>query len=89
VHGARAWHAEASLGRIAPGMLADLAVWSNDLYGLEHDPAALLDEHAELTVVGGEIAYSAGGLADPAGGEARADPVASRGGRDDAHVHAH
>ena len=89
VHGARAWHAEASLGRIAPGMLADLAVWSNDLYGLEHDPAALLDAHAELTVVGGEIAYSAGGLADPAGGEARADPVASRGGRDDAHVHAH
>ena len=32
VHGARAWHAEGSLGRIAPGMLADLAVWSTDLY---------------------------------------------------------
>jgi hypothetical protein len=70
-------------------MLADLAVWSGDLYELEHDPAALLDEHAELTLVGGRIAYSAGGLADHAGGERAGRPVAARGGRDDAHVHAH
>jgi predicted amidohydrolase YtcJ len=27
----RAWHAEHDRGRIAPGMLADLVVWSGDL----------------------------------------------------------
>src|SRR4029453_12091328 len=51
VHGARAWHAEHDRGRIAPGMLADLVVWSDDLYRHENDPAGLLGEHAEATIV--------------------------------------
>lgn len=88
VHGARAWHLEHSLGRIAPGMLADLAVWSGDLTAHDHDPAALLDEHAELTIVGGEVVYSAGGVTE-ALGAADLDPVTVAGGAADGHVHDH
>ncbi|MGH3705152.1 MAG: amidohydrolase [Agromyces sp.] len=88
VHGARAWHLERSLGRIAPGMLADLAVWSGDLTAHDDDPAALLDEHAELTLVGGEAVYSAGGLVE-AIGPADDDPVALVGGTASTHVHEH
>src|SRR6478609_6236930 len=62
VHGARAWHAEHDRGRIAPGMLADLVVWSSDLYAHEESPDELLGHHAELTLVGGTIAHSAGAL---------------------------
>lgn len=90
VHGARAWHAEHSLGRIVPGMLADVAVWSSDLYALERDPAVLLDEHAELTLVGGEIAHSAGALADAIGASCDVDPVSLAGaGTPDTEVHQH
>lgn len=89
VHGARAWHAEGDRGRIRPGMSADLAVWSSDLYAHEHDPAGLLDAHAELTVVGGRVVYSAGGVADPVGAPAGGDPVVLTGGAADSHVHAH
>lgn len=89
VHGARAWHAEQSLGRIAPGMLADLAVWSSDLYALERDPAALLAEHAELTLVGGEIVHSAGALDDVVGAAPAVDPVAHGVGAPEAQVHRH
>jgi predicted amidohydrolase YtcJ len=89
VHGARAWHAEHSLGRIAPGMLADLAVWSSDLYALEHDPAALLDEHAEITLVGGQIVHSAGALADVVGTAPDVDPAAHGARAPAAQVHRH
>ena len=86
VHGARAWHAEGDRGRIRPGMLADLVVWSDDLYRHEGDPAGLLDQHAELTVVGGGFAHSAGALAAPTSARAE-DPVAA--GQGEKHVHAH
>jgi len=76
VHGARAWHAEHDRGRIAPGMLADLVVWSGDLYAHEHDPAGLLDERAEVTLVGGRVVYSAGAVADPVGHAVGDDPAA-------------
>ena len=89
VHGARAWHAEGSRGRIAPGMVADLAVWSSDLYDHEHDPAGLLDEHAELTIVGGRIVHSAGGVEEAIGAPVGGDPVVVAGGASDAHVHVH
>lgn len=86
VHGARAWHAEGDRGRIRQGMLADLAVWSDDLYRHEGDPAGLLDQHAELTVVGGRFAHSAGALAAATATRAE-DPVAA--GVGETHVHAH
>lgn len=88
VHGARAWHAEGDRGRLGAGMLADLVVWSDDLYRHAEDPAGLLDQHAELTVVGGRFAHSAGALA--AATVARAeDPVAAGIGVGDEHVHPH
>ena len=86
VHGAQAWHAERDRGRIRPGMLADIAVWSSDLYALEHDPAGLLDAHAELTVVGGRVVHSAGGVADPVGAPVGDDPVSVVGAAEP-HVH--
>ncbi len=86
VHGARAWHAESDRGRVRRGMLADLVVWSDDLYRHENDPAGLLDQHAELTVVGGRIAHSAGALA-PSTAPRSADPVAA--GTGEKHVHRH
>ena len=64
VHGARAWHAEGQRGVIASGALADLAVWSADLYEYQNDPAALLEQRADLTIVGGGIAYSSGAIID-------------------------
>jgi len=86
VHGARAWHAESDRGRVRQGMLADLVVWSDDLYRHEGDPAGLLDQHAELTVVGGRFAHSAGALASPTAARAE-DPVAA--GTGETHVHVH
>ncbi|MGW9183032.1 amidohydrolase [Agromyces sp. NPDC055661] len=89
VHGARAWHLEASRGRLAPGMDADLVVWSDDLYRHEHDPAGLLGEHAEVTIVGGRVVHSAGAVAEAVGAPVAEDPVAVGGGAADTHVHVH
>ena len=89
VHGARAWHLEGSRGRLAPGMDADLVMWSDDLYRHEHDPAGLLGEHAEVTIVGGRLVHSAGAAAEAVGAPAAVDPVAVGGGVADAHVHVH
>lgn len=57
--GAWAWHAEDDLGVIRVGAKADLVAWSDDLYTHEADPAGLLDQRAELTIVGGEIVHDA------------------------------
>ncbi|MGW4928866.1 amidohydrolase [Agromyces sp. NPDC004153] len=89
VHGARAWHLEASRGRLVPGMDADIVVWSDDLYRHEHDPAGLLGEHAEVTVVGGRVVHSAGAVAEVVGAPVGEDPVVVGGGAADAHVHVH
>jgi predicted amidohydrolase YtcJ len=91
VHGARAWHREHEIGRIAPGMLADLVVWSGDLLAHDADPSGLLDEHAEVTVVGGRVEHSRGRvidevgsvLDDPAGFAPLGDPHAHEA----AHAH--
>jgi predicted amidohydrolase YtcJ len=57
--GAWAWHAEDQLGTLRVGAKADLVAWSDDLYTHEADPAGLLDQRAELTIVGGEIVHDA------------------------------
>ncbi|MGX5694746.1 amidohydrolase [Agromyces soli] len=88
VHGARAWHLERSRGSVAVGMDADLVVWSGDLYRHEHDPAGLLGEHAEVTVVGGRVVHSRGAVAEVVGAAAAADPAAGRE-VGDAHAHEH
>jgi predicted amidohydrolase YtcJ len=87
VHGARAWHAEGGRGRISTGLLADLVVWSGDLYAHEKSPDELLDHHAELTLVGGTIAHSAGALTDRVGPTLPEDPVSA--GTAEQHVHCH
>lgn len=56
--GAWAWHAEDRLGVVRPGADADLVAWSADLYEL--DPAALLEQRADLTIVGGQIVHDTG-----------------------------
>jgi predicted amidohydrolase YtcJ len=87
VHGARAWHAEHDRGKIADGMLADLVMWSDDLYAHEHEPDELLDQHAELTLVGGAIVHSAGAVTDRVGAVLGEDPVSA--GTAVSHVHCH
>jgi predicted amidohydrolase YtcJ len=87
VHGARAWHAESDRGRISTGLLADLVVWSSDLYAHEASPDELLDQHAELTLVGGTVAHSAGALTDRVGATLPEDPVSA--GTAEQHVHCH
>lgn len=59
--GAWAWHEDGKLGVISRGVHADLVVWSADLYAL--DPAGLLEQRADLTIVGGEIVHDATGSA--------------------------
>ncbi|SJN10504.1 hypothetical protein FM113_09280 [Leucobacter sp. 7(1)] len=73
--GAEAFHREDRVGMLRPGMLADLVVWSGDLYAME--PAELLAQRADLTVVGGTPIHddrgelgglaAAGLMADPGG----------------------
>ncbi|MDL9979629.1 amidohydrolase [Microbacterium sp. ASV49] len=88
VHGARAWHAEADRGTLRAGMLADLVVWSGDLYTHEGDPAGLLAEHAEVTMVGGRVAHSRGAVTDAVGTAPATDPAAGAGA-EDPHGHEH
>ncbi len=42
-------------GTLAPGMLADIAVWDRDLLAVE--PEALLEARAEMTILGGEVVH--------------------------------
>ena len=57
--GAEAFHHEHQLGMLRPGYLADLVVWSGDLYDME--PAQILEQSAELTVVGGRAIHDVRG----------------------------
>ena len=57
--GAEAFHHEHQLGVLKPGYLADLVVWSGDLYGME--PAEILAQRADLTVVGGRAIHDVHG----------------------------
>lgn len=59
VEGAWAWHGEDEFGVIRSGAKADLVAWSDNLYEHEDDPAALLDQRAELTIVDGHIMHDA------------------------------
>nr|WP_260984623.1 amidohydrolase family protein [Brevibacterium casei] len=55
--GAWAWHEEQNLGVITVGAKADLVAWSADLYSL--DAAGILEQRADLTIVGGAIVHDA------------------------------
>lgn len=55
---------ESVRGRLAPGYLADLAVLDRDYFSVE--PAEIPAIGSELTLVGGDVAYSSGVLTDPA-----------------------
>jgi predicted amidohydrolase YtcJ len=55
---------ESVRGRLAPGYLADLAVLDRDYFTVS--PGEILGTRSELTLVGGEVAYSAGSITDPA-----------------------
>ncbi|MEO8216857.1 MAG: amidohydrolase [Acidobacteriota bacterium] len=55
VNGAWAMYREKELGRIAPGMLADLVVLSDDLFSIA--PEAIEKVTVKMTIVGGKIVY--------------------------------
>jgi predicted amidohydrolase YtcJ len=46
---------ETSLGSLAPGKIADLTVFAEDLFALT--PDRLASAAVEMTIVGGEVAY--------------------------------
>lgn len=52
---ARAGFIDHEVGVVANGMLADLVVLSDDIFGL--DPHALAEVRVDLTLVGGEVAF--------------------------------
>jgi hypothetical protein len=56
--------AEHHRGTIAPGMAADLAVFSDDLFGLVETSGAgaLLEQHVDLTMVGGSVIHRTGAV---------------------------
>jgi predicted amidohydrolase YtcJ len=56
VEGAYAAFEEGQKGRIAPGMLADFVLLSDDI--MREDPSRILKAHVKMTVVGGEVVYS-------------------------------
>jgi predicted amidohydrolase YtcJ len=58
-------------GVLAPEMLADLAVLSQDIFSVAVD--SLPNTQSVLTIVGGAIAYDAGVLAAPASTRLRKD----------------
>jgi predicted amidohydrolase YtcJ len=56
--------AEQNRGTIEPGKAADLTVFSADLFELveRNDPAAMLDAHVDLTMVGGSVVHTTGAV---------------------------
>jgi predicted amidohydrolase YtcJ len=61
--GATAGFKEDRLGRIEPGMLADLTVLSDDVFSM--DPKSLVDVRVDMTVVGGRVAYERAAASNP------------------------
>jgi hypothetical protein len=59
--GAHAQFAESRRGTLEPGMLADVAVLSQDIFALE--PAAVLETRADLTLRGGAVIFDRQGEA--------------------------
>ena len=57
--GAEAFHTEDKLGKLTAGYLGDIVVWSTDLYSVE--PSALLEQRADLTIVGGRAIHDVHG----------------------------
>ena len=57
IHNAYAMFAEHEIGRIAPGMLADVAVLSEDLFTIA--PERIADVQVEMTIFDGEIVFQA------------------------------
>jgi predicted amidohydrolase YtcJ len=55
---AYAGFADSTTGSLEPGKYADLVIWSHDMYTMS--PSDINDLAAEMTIVGGEIAYDAG-----------------------------
>lgn len=60
---ARAGFAEAQVGSLTPGKLADFVVIDRDLTNI--DPATIGDARVLLTVVDGQIVYAADAVSDP------------------------
>jgi predicted amidohydrolase YtcJ len=58
---ARAGFSEGRTGSLAPGMLADLVILSQDIFQV--DPKSLVETHVDMTVVGGKTAYERPGAA--------------------------
>jgi predicted amidohydrolase YtcJ len=87
-NGAAAFHLEHDRGSLAPGMLADLVVWSGDLHAHESDPQGLLGEFAETTIVGGRVVHSRGNVLGEQGAPPAHDP-ATGGTAKDPHQHEH
>jgi len=55
---AYAGFADSTTGSLEPGKYADLVIWSHDMYTM--DPSEVMNLAAEMTIVGGEIAFDAG-----------------------------
>jgi len=49
---------DSTTGSLEPGKFADLVIWSHDMYTM--DPSETINLAAEMTIVGGAIAYDAG-----------------------------
>jgi predicted amidohydrolase YtcJ len=60
IDAAYAAHAEKKLGSLEPGKLADLVMLSHDIMRIT--PPEILETVVRVTIVGGEIVYSDGGL---------------------------
>ncbi len=56
IGGAHATNEEGRKGTITRGKLADMTVYSRDLFEIDH-PDELLDTEIEMTIIGGEIFY--------------------------------
>jgi imidazolonepropionase-like amidohydrolase len=65
--------AERDKGTLAPGMLADLAVLSHDIFTVP--PAALPGTTSVLTLVGGRVVFDAGAVRAETAGAARFAPA--------------